>query len=80
MKLSKKNIGQLFNTGHKDPLGDWYIQLVDIKQGFILFIESEGRIFSQKNKWDDWVPYIPNPRTFNKKAVVQMWKDAQVEE
>ena len=60
MKLTKKHIGQLFDVGGD---GSWVYQLVDIKKGWLLFYDFNGRYVKERvGSYSDWRKFIPqNP-------------------
>lgn len=55
MRLSKKHIGQLFDTVGGD--GSWVYELIDIKKGKNLFYSFDGTYYSDPNKMSDWRPF-----------------------
>ncbi len=58
MKLSKKNIGQLFDVEDSD--GSWVYQLIDIKDGWLLFYDFHGGYMKERvGENADWRPFNP---------------------
>lgn len=63
MKLTKKNIGQLFDVRGAD--GSWAYQLLDIRKGELLFYvfgSAPARYEIDSQKVNDWFPFKPRKR------------------
>ena len=58
MKLNRKHIGGLFHIDSSD--GSWVYQLVDVKDGWLLFYEFDGDYYKEKAGADDWVRFKPH--------------------
>jgi hypothetical protein len=72
MRLTKKHIGKILDTTGSD--GSWWIELLDIKDNNILFIQDNGKIYKQENKYNDW--RILNHK-YSKKKLKKAWKGAK---
>lgn len=70
MRLTKKDIGQLFDNRGAD--GSWHYQLVDIKGKELLFYSSSGRFEIDSNKFSDWRPF--EPALPHKEIIKNGWK------
>ncbi len=58
MKLKRKHIGRLFNTKGAD--GTWVYQLVDIKDGWLLFYNFERGFWKERyGEYKDWQEFEP---------------------
>lgn len=55
MKLTRKNIGQLFDCRGGD--GSWAYQLIDIKGKELLFYSIGGDFWAFKKTYTDWRPF-----------------------
>lgn len=78
MKLTKRHIGGLFTCAGAD--GSWVYQLIDIKQGWLLFYNfGSANIPYYKEKvgqHKDWFKFVPlNPWPNN--WLEYGWKDAK---
>lgn len=57
MKLTKKHIGGLFSVGGD---GSWTYQLVDVKDGWLLFYGFDCEYFKERvGEHDDWERFKP---------------------
>lgn len=72
MKLTKKNIGQLFDVPGSD--GSWCYELIDVKKGELLFHTFGGRHeIESATRYNDWRPFVPQ-YYLNKEWVARGWK------
>lgn len=56
MKLTRKHIGGLFDVRGGD--GSWAHQLIDVKNGDLLFYAMDGKFWIEKQgAHDDWRPF-----------------------
>lgn len=70
MKLTKKNIGQLFDCTGGD--GSWCFRLLDIRGKDLLFYALDGKYWIMPNKDNDW----RHPLTYDKlpkKELDMLW-------
>lgn len=73
MKLTRKHIGQLFDTTSGD--GTWCIQLLDVDGAYILFNDyGTDKYWIQHNRFKDWTKFEPKQKT--RKEVRELWKTA----
>lgn len=56
MKLTKKDIGKLFDCAGAD--GSWAYQLIDIKGKELLFYSFGGDYWAFKHTYTDWRPFV----------------------
>ena len=76
MKLTRKHIGKLIYVSGSD--GSWAYQLLDIKEGEVLFYDLGGKFeIAPQHKYDDWAFF--KPATDYKKWIEYGWKTGRRE-
>jgi hypothetical protein len=76
MKLTRKHIGKLIHVSGSD--GSWAYQLLDIKNGEVLFYDLGGKFeIAPQNKYDDWAFF--KPATDYKEWIEYGWKSGRRE-
>lgn len=77
MKLTKKHIGGLFDVYSSD--GSWFYQLVDVKDGKLLFYSSSDNWEIEfQAKYNDWRIFAPQKRSFSKAKIKYGWETGRL--
>lgn len=73
MKLTKKDIGGLFEIDNSD--GSWVYQLIDVKKGELLFytFSNQHPHEIEPASYKDWRPFVPAYH-LNKRWVKLGWE------
>ena len=73
MRLTKKNIGQLFDVDGGD--GSWCYQLIAVKGKNLLFytFNNQHQYDIGSNHFNDWRPF--EPQEFSQQNIAYGWKE-----